>query len=612
MYQLTARTGSSKGRSWLISERPLRIGRSVSCEVNLSDPTVSRQHCEVWLEDDEIHIRDLKSSNSTLINGRPANEAVLSVGDEVAIGVHGFMVTSLAYETRGQLDPTPPKKPDSSVTLTITDAFYVQEQPISDANGVSPRTVEEFRKLFLLSRKFSRSNGRTHLVQTFVEALTHEFEPEALWLAWYMPRDKEFLLYPLEDCDTSQFRAPLEGMGEAIEKRAGLLLPGMAAYGGKRRFQTTTIAPLLMGDDAIGAIAMTSGAPQRVYDEEDLQYFLALCHTFAPFVRAAERQEQLHRDVEQLEQRAGVSRQLLGDSQVMHDVRKHIARAAECSLNVLLTGETGTGKELAARMVHDLSERSAHPFIVVNCAAIPRELFESEMFGHEKGAFTGAVRQKPGRFEEAHGGTLFLDEIGDLSPDNQARILRAIETGSFYRVGGTRSISVSVRIVAATNKALTGAASDSFRKDLYHRLNGVSITLPPLRDRGSDVVVLAEAFLKRNAAAVAKNIRGFAPEAIQNMREYSWPGNVRELNTCVERAAAFGVGELLGEDVISLGEDETTHESSELICNMAEAERRHIDRMVKHCKGNIKQASELLEISRTTLYSKIRQYNIET
>lgn len=612
MYQLTARTGSSKGRSWLIGGQRLRIGRSVSCEVNLSDPTVSRQHCEVWLEGSEIHIRDLKSSNSTLINGRPANDAVLSVGDEVAIGAHGFMVTSLAYEPRGQLDPTPPKKPDSSVTLTVTNAFYVQEQPISDASGVSPRTVEEFRKLFLLSRRFSRSNGRAQLVETFVETLMHEFEPEALWLAWYMPRDKGFVLYPLEDCGAFDFQAPLESMGDAVEKRAGLLLPGMAAFAGNRRFQTTMVSPLLMGDDAIGAIAMISGAPHRVYDEEDLQYFLALSHTFAPFVRAAERQEQLHRDVEQLEQRAGVSRQLLGDSQVMHDVRKHIARAAECSLNVLLTGETGTGKELAARMVHDLSERSTHPFIVVNCAAIPRELFESEMFGHERGAFTGAVRQKLGRFEEAHGGTLFLDEIGDLSQDNQARILRAIETGSFYRVGGSRSINVSVRIVAATNKILIGAASHNFRKDLYHRLNGVSITLPPLRARGEDVIVLAEAFLRRNTAAAAKNILGFTQEAIERMREYSWPGNVRELNACIERAAAFARGELLGVEDICFSEDELPYDSSELICSMAEAERHHIDRMVRHCNGNIKQAAELLEISRTTLYSKIRQYNIET
>jgi len=296
----------------------------------------------------------------------------------------------------------------------------------------------------------------------------------------------------------------------------------------------------------------------------------------------------------------------------MESVREQLRKAAATSLNVLLCGETGTGKELAARMIHDESQRSDGPYLVVNCAAIPADLFESEMFGHEQGAFTGASQRKIGRFEEAHGGTLFLDEIGDLSEENQASLLRAIEVGSFNRVGGP-NISVDVRVIAATNKLTAGSGHPyGMRSDLYHRLSGFEIHLPPLRERLEDIPVLSAHFIEQFNLHMDSLVKDVSEDAFKALSAWYWPGNVRELRACIERAVSLAQGETIELDDILIRDTGGTRPGHhEEPISLAEAEKNHIIAVLRHHDGNIRATARTLAISRTTLYKKFEDYGID-
>jgi DNA-binding NtrC family response regulator len=234
---------------------------------------------------------------------------------------------------------------------------------------------------------------------------------------------------------------------------------------------------------------------------------------------------------------------LIGQSEEMRSIYSMIEAAAPSTASILIVGESGTGKELVARAIHDKSGRKKGPFIAINCAAFPREILENELFGHEKGAFTGALNEKPGCFELADSGTLFLDEVAEMEPDIQVKLLRALEERSFRRLGGKKEISVDIRVLAATNKNIKQALDDGhLREDLYHRLAVIPIFLPPLRERRGDITVLAESFLRRFADENGKEVEGFAPETIQFINEYRWPGNVRELKNAIERALILARG----------------------------------------------------------------------
>jgi two-component system response regulator HydG len=307
---------------------------------------------------------------------------------------------------------------------------------------------------------------------------------------------------------------------------------------------------------------------------------------------------------------------LVGDAPAFRAVLETLRQAAPTSATVLLAGESGTGKELAARLVHDLSARAAGPFVPINCAAIPEGLLESELFGHEKGAFTGASARKDGRFERAHGGTLFLDEIGEMSPAVQVKLLRFLQDGVLERVGGTEPLRVDVRVVAATNKDLAAEVkAGRFREDLFYRLDVVSVRLPPLRDRREDILALASFFLRRTAEGLPKHVTGFSAPAAAALEAYRWPGNVRELQHAVERAVILSRGEVLelsdlpdavraagvrpGEApagaplVIPLGTP------------MEEVERMVIRRTLEETKGDKNLAAQILGIAARTIYRKL-------
>jgi DNA-binding NtrC family response regulator len=319
---------------------------------------------------------------------------------------------------------------------------------------------------------------------------------------------------------------------------------------------------------------------------------------------------------------AGVGPAIHGDSPVMHRLRDRIEAAAASDVAVLVTGETGTGKDLCARTIHERSARARKPFVVVNCAAIPEALFESELFGHEKGAFTGADRRRAGRFEMADGGTLFLDEVGELAPGSQAKLLRAIETSAFEPVGSSRTVRVDVRVIAATNRDLgEEIARGAFRKDLFYRLNVIDVCAPPLRERRSDIPVLAAAFLREIAGRQGRPVPRLAPAVAATLAAHDYPGNVRELQHALERAVALARGGTIGlehlpaEMVPALRDDAAPEVPAGAggeagLAPLGEAverfEEAYIRQALERTGGHRGRAASLLGISRKSLWERLR------
>jgi len=328
------------------------------------------------------------------------------------------------------------------------------------------------------------------------------------------------------------------------------------------------------------------------------------------------------------------AQRIIGKSPKMVEVYKLIGQVAPSNVTVLIRGDSGTGKELVARAVYHHSQRSQQPFIAVNCAAIPETLLESELFGYEKGAFTGAAARKPGKFEQAHGGTIFLDEVGDMSSSTQAKVLRVLQERTCERLGGHETIRVDVRCLAATNKDLeTLIQQRQFREDLYYRLNVVTITMPPLKERKDDIPLLTEYFLKRYSREFLKEGMRFSPEALERLSTHEWPGNVRELENCIKQAVVLGKSAVLMPEHLRLGQGSAVQvrSSPESLTVLRELARQHLERApgsayqqlieqveaqlileaLKQSQGNLAQAAKLLGITRPTLREKISKYRIQ-
>lgn len=340
-------------------------------------------------------------------------------------------------------------------------------------------------------------------------------------------------------------------------------------------------------------------------------------------VRNALNSSELIRENRQMRSELTGVKEIIGDSAGIVQVKKIIEKVAPSNSRVLITGENGTGKELVARSIHDKSHRASKKFIDVNCAAIPAELLESELFGHEKGAFTGAVEQRVGKFEQANGGTLFLDEIGDMSPDAQAKVLRALQEKTITRVGGTELIRVDVRVLSATNKDLQDEIeAGRFREDLYHRLNVIPIQLPPLRKRREDISILAQQFLRQLAEdEISYSGKHFSGEALEELKNQNWPGNIRELQNVVERLALLSADdEIRQSDVTSLviqrkkpkvqlteliDETDSFHDYKE------EAERLFLLKKLEKYDWNVSATADAINIQRSHIYNKMKKYDIE-
>ncbi|MEW6738753.1 MAG: sigma-54 dependent transcriptional regulator [Nitrospirota bacterium] len=355
--------------------------------------------------------------------------------------------------------------------------------------------------------------------------------------------------------------------------------------------------------------AMKLGAFDYITKPFSLDEFLLLIERALDVKRLKDENIRLKKDLS----RCYCFPNIIGESEEMKKVFSLVEKVAGSDSTVLILGESGTGKELIATTIHYQSKRKDKPLIKVNCAALPEGLIESEMFGHEKGAFTGAIKRKAGRFELANGGTIFLDEIGNLPLSTQSKLLRVIQERTFERVGGTDTLNVDVRIIAATNRNLEDEVKKgNFREDLYYRLNVIPITLPPLRERKEDMPNLIDFFLSKCANKLSRNIR-FSVDAMNALLRYDYPGNVRELENIVERCATLATTDIIQKDdlpsFIFEKSDDKRHFSLSDVA--AEAEKEHIIRILKTTKGNKTRAAEMLGISRKTLWEKMNAYAIE-
>jgi two-component system response regulator AtoC len=343
---------------------------------------------------------------------------------------------------------------------------------------------------------------------------------------------------------------------------------------------------------------------------------------FEDALRRATRMRTLTEKVERLRRALAEStgfEELIGVSQPMQNLYELLARAAETNASVLITGESGTGKELVARALHTRSVRSEGPFVAVNCSAIPDTLFESELFGHVRGAFTDAKVSRAGLFSQANGGTVFLDEIGDMPVAVQPKLLRALQERKVRPVGGDTEVAIDVRVIAATNRNLEIAVAErTFREDLFYRINVIHIDIPPLRERASDVLLLAQHFIEHYALHTGKSVRGMSAAAADKLTAYSWPGNIRELQNCIERAVSLTRHyELETEDLPAKIERYqpshvlvVAHAPADLV-TMDEIERRYISRVLQSVDGNKREAARILGFDRKTLYRKLERYGID-
>jgi len=600
------------------------IGRRPANDVILEDPFVSRTHAEInLLEDGSCEIRDLGGTHPVRINNRLATEQKLRDGDRIQIG-NSVLLFRLQEPSPGtavefQAGADPAFETQEIASLDPRKTFALSgELP---GSGDSEQLRKDHQRLMLLynfGRDIHSHLEDTHLVlEEIMNMAFQTLDAERGFLALVneasgdleceIVRDQgeEGMPPKLLVSSTIVHKVLREGVAVLTENALKDTHFGEAKSVREYEIRSALCVPLFFRERVLGVIYLDNRRSAGRFGQDDLVFLGALSQLAGIALGNAALHRQVLRENLRLEEALKPRFQLLGTSESMEAVYLTIKKAAPSTLTVLIEGETGTGKELVARAIHELSERSERPFIPVNCAAIPKELIESELFGYEKGAFTGATGAKEGKFKAADHGTIFLDEVADMSLDTQAKVLRVLEQKEFQRVGGNTTFQADARVIAATNKNLWRAVEEGkFREDLYYRLNVVPISLPPLRDRKDDILLLAEHF-------IAGRIKKISPKAAQLLLAYHWPGNVRELRNCVDRAVILGNGEIIQpQDLLP-----NIRSRGDRIPAPAESlehlEMEHITRTLDRTGWHKSEAAKILGISRQTLDNKIRKYKIE-
>lgn len=587
------------------------IGRDAQRDIPLEDHLASRLHAQLSYDGQGWRLEDCGSRNGTLVNMQPIDQILLAPGDLIRIGSRLFVFLSASCQDAGDLSPA-----------AYTDSTKVVRLGAGERRGRwawSEDLQQDVQRLSALC-KLAMEVQAARTVEQLVAAtsdLLLESTPTGevkVWLVGTDGRLRQLAQDSRPGNDDSRLLANL-----AVESRDGILVDGRA----QEHWTTdasceTTVAEISRADTGTVLVAPIPGHPRMrgviqcvalagaQLSRRDLELCIAIAHQFGLALENIEHREKIEQANADLRAQVGQQHHLVGESDCMQQLRSRIHRVAPTDTTVLILGETGTGKELVARTIHELSRRGSGPFIAVNCAAINQSLQESELFGHEAGAFTGADRRRAGQFERAHRGTIFLDEVGEMSLDCQAKLLRVLEGQRFERVGGTETVEVDVRIVAATNRNLREMVSQrTFREDLYFRLNVIEVTTPPLRQRGDDVLRLAEHYLVQYTHEIGCGAKSFSADAIEALRRHRWPGNVRELRNVVERAVVFcETDQIRSEDFAFPVADSEAASEGQLV-SLAEMEQRHIERVMEAVRGNKTDACRVLGISRATLYKKL-------
>jgi DNA-binding NtrC family response regulator len=604
MFIITAKSDALKGLTWLLDDKPLSVGRSSECAIHIEDNLVSRVHCWIYLEGRAIRLVDLGSRNATLVNGVPIEDCVLEVGDEFSVGSTAFMLTSMSDggEVLQKAAYT-----GKTTTVSALDPALLRDNVDGPRRG-DAKTIYDLISTFNLGKALCATDSMANYLEVLSDQIEKRFSPGGVYFATTMGEGEPEPQLCWGTCAPPNSLPPRDSVRGVLADQSGLLIPNDDES--EQGLPSVLMVPLIMASKSIAILCVRADEGQKAYNAADLDVLVAFAHAASAPLFAALISEQLRKENEELRRRTeGVKQALLGDSACMQALRQTLLSAGESDLNTLLIGDTGTGKEMSASLAHEHSGRREEPFIVLNCAAIPSSLFESELFGYEKGAFSGADRLKRGRIEQADKGTLFLDEVGDLSLDNQARLLRVIETGIFHRVGGEREVSVDVRIISATNKNLAAATtSGAFRLDLYHRLNAIEVHLPPLEDRRSDIPLMAEHFLVSARENMGKAGMQLAPEALDYLRSRDYPGNVRELHNLIHRAVALCATETIMPSDLGSANEAPKSEGPPQLFSLAAVERQHIGQVVEAMNGNVSAAARVLKISRSSLYSKLAEF----
>jgi transcriptional regulator with GAF, ATPase, and Fis domain len=619
--RLVAIAGPLEGGDFKVAEA-LSIGREKSNTIAVEDRMLSRHHCQINVEDSEFRIRDLGSSNGTYINGLPVEVHPLKEGDQIRAG------QSLFVFTRGTVTSSQPgldlneSGVDSASTLLLrlSDAIYLQPSKLPRTEA----TMSSLETLLNIGASIASVRG--------LEALERELLQRTLE-AIPAQRGAVLLLGKRAEEFASVFqwnpRAPDRAMpvsrgvvDRVIGTRTALLSndvledPALLSESlMKGQVRALLAAPLIAFERMLGVIYLDTEDPRTSFEEQHLQLLTAISGIAAAALEGALHVEQLEHENHRLKAQIDVEHDMVGNSPSMRRVFDLISKVAPSNTTVLVRGESGTGKELVARAIHRHSARSTKPFVAINCATLTESLLESELFGHEKGAFTGAVVQKKGKLEEAAGGSVFLDEVGELAPGLQAKLLRVLQEREFERVGGTRLIKADIRLIAATNRDLEEAVREgSFRRDLYYRLNVVSTLLPPLRERREDIVPLANFLVYKHSGNAARRVAGISDEAQLYLVNYDWPGNVRELENAIERAVVLGSTDLilpddLPEDVVGTqipeaGAAEGFHDL------VREAKKQIVRKTLARAGGNHLEAAKLLHLHPNNLHRLIRTLNL--
>jgi two-component system, NtrC family, response regulator HydG len=597
------------------------IGSASSSAIRLQDTAVSPQHCRIAVENGRFILTDLESTAGTFVNGMPVTQCELDSGDQIAVGDSVFLFqtdVSRAISNPLQLDDQLAEKPPLQ-EIHREGLLYLNPESLA----ALPQSERLSRNLSALLR-ISAAIGTIRDVQSVQWALLGMIfdvipaERGAVILV------KDSSLEILSHVAWDRAAGPDQPvhvsqalLRKVIEERVFLLEAGSAANAGQQIPAASVLCvPLVAAHSPIGIIYLESANPSTPFTEDDLQFASAIAGLAAIAIENARQFESLGIENQQLRAQASLEHDMVGRSSRMREVYQFIERVAPSDATVLICGESGTGKELAARAIHNNSNRKSHPFVALNCAAISETLLESELFGHEKGAFTSAIAQKKGMIEVAEGGSLFLDEIGELSPILQAKLLRVLQEREFTRVGGTRSIKINVRFLAATNKDLQRAVKEEeFRADLFHRLNVISLALPPLREHAEDIPVLAEYFAARYAKRCNRALRGISPAARASLQGYTWPGNVRELENAMERAVVIGSSDMiLPEDLpeplletSSPGTGETPTKYHDAIRNL---KKQLIMGALDQADGSFTQAAKILGVHANYLHRLINNLDL--
>ena len=632
------------------------IGRAPTNRIVLQDDVCSRNHCEVFHSSAGWLIRDRDSRNGTSLNGEVIRtDTALIDGDLIRIGSSYLLFTSdpdcsLAQSERFFDGETETEIRIDDGNRDLPKILHRQKKSSLGREDQSEQTVRqraglELSRLYQMAMKMGNVQTAHELSEIVLDGLvgiTGADIGAVLTLPNFdsvkLGSRAELVNSAYRSMENQEYRPVSSSLTEQVFQNAEAILasnleqPEELAQRDsvdELQAQSLLVAPIHHEGRIYGLIHLYSTNPENALDANDLDYTLAVADQLAIAMQNLRQRQELEdglikvqNENLQLKHQLAIETELVGESSVMKELKSKIALIAPSDAIVLIRGESGAGKELVARAIHYNSPRNEKPFVCMNCAALSESLLESELFGHEKGAFTGATDQKPGKFEQADQGTLFLDEVGEMSLAIQAKFLRVLEGHPFERVGGSQSIKVDVRLVAATNRNLEEAVREKkFREDLYFRLQVLEIIVPALRDRRDDIPSLANFFAERFAEKTGRPVKKFTSLAMERLSRHNWPGNVRELQNTVERAVVLSTGNVIDCDQIQLSglrEAELLPEpkaganiAAPSAISMEQLEQEHILRILEMTQGNKSKASQILGIERSTLDRKLKKYGIK-